>query len=105
VVAHLVAKRTQEFGLRIALGSSAGRVRALVVNESVRLALAGVAVGLVGAMLLTRSMRSLLYGVSPNDPVALGAAAGVLLVVAVAASLGPAIRATRIDPIEALKAE
>ncbi|MFN0180253.1 MAG: ADOP family duplicated permease [Gemmatimonadales bacterium] len=105
VVAHLVSRRTQEFGLRIALGSSIGRVRALVVNESVRLALAGVAVGLVGAVLLTRSMRSLLYGVSPNDPVALGAAAGVLLVVAVVASLGPAIRATRIDPIEALRAE
>jgi putative ABC transport system permease protein len=105
VVAHLVAKRTQEFGVRIALGASAGGVRALVVNESVRLALLGVAAGLTGAVLLTRSMRSLLYGVSPSDPVALGAAAGVLLLVAVAASLGPAIRATRIDPIEALKAE
>ena len=105
VIAYLVNRRTQEIGIRIALGARAASVRGQVVGQAIRLAGLGLALGVVGGVALTRALAGVLYGVSPGDPLTLGLAAGILLVVAMAASLAPAHRATRIDPLEALRAE
>ena len=105
VIAYLVNRRTQEIGIRIALGARAASVRGQVVGQAIRLAGLGLALGVVGGVALTRALAGVLYGVSPGDPLTLGLAAGILLVVAMAASLAPAHRATRIDPMEALRAE
>jgi putative ABC transport system permease protein len=105
VVAYSVAQRRQEFGIRMALGASASRVLKLVVGQGIRPALAGAAIGLVGAALLTRLMSSMLFGVRPGDPLTMAAVAGVLAAVALLASLVPARRALRVHPIEALRSE
>jgi predicted permease len=105
VLSYGVARRTPEIGIRVALGAEPGGVRTLIVREGLGLAVAGVALGLAGAAALTRSLQSLLYGVSPTDPVTLAGAALALGLVAAAASLWPAWRATRIDPIAAIRAE
>jgi ABC-type antimicrobial peptide transport system permease subunit len=105
VLSYGVARRTPEIGIRVALGAEPGGVRTLIVREGLGLAVAGVALGLAGAAALTRSLQSLLYGVSPTDPMTLAGAALALGLVAAAASLWPAWRATRIDPIAAIRAE
>lgn len=105
VIAYLVTQRRSEIGLRMALGAHAHQVTALVVGHSLRLAGIGLVVGLVAALLATRVLASLLYGVRASDPATFVVAPLVLLVVAVTASVVPARRATRVDPVEALRAE
>ncbi len=105
VIAYLVTRRTQEIGIRIALGASASSVRRRIVGQSLGLAAGGVMLGIIGALALTRFLSGLLFGVSPTDPVTLGLAAVALLLVAAGASLVPARRATRVSPIEALRSE
>ncbi|MBI1355104.1 MAG: FtsX-like permease family protein [Acidobacteria bacterium] len=105
VISYSVARRTPEIGIRMALGASAGRVRAGVVSDTLRLALLGVAIGLPAAVALSSLMTSLLFGVSPMDPWTFAAAAAVLLLVAFAAGLLPASRASRISPMAAMRTE
>lgn len=104
VLSYLVGQRRGEMGIRLALGASGQQVTRLVVGESARLAALGIAIGLVGAVGVTRAMRSLLFDVSPTDPVTLGAVALLLLAVALGASWLPARRASRVDPVETLRA-
>jgi putative ABC transport system permease protein len=105
VMSYLVGQRTQEMGVRLALGASPFGVIALVVGRAAKLALAGADVGLIVAMLATRSLDALLYGISATDPLTFAAVPALFLVVAVLASYGPALRATRTDPVKALRAE
>ncbi|MGH7529848.1 MAG: ABC transporter permease [Gemmatimonadales bacterium] len=105
VLAYTVNRRTHELGVRIALGAPRNHVLLLVVGQGVRVAFVGVAVGAVAALLAGRAVASLLYGVSPHEPAVLGIAALVLLTVAAIASYLPARRATRVDPIVALRTE
>jgi len=105
VMASLVRERTREFGIRMALGASAGRVRMAVLRRAALVAGSGAVVGLVVALASSRLLTALLFGVSPTDPIALGAACLVLLVVAAAAAYLPARRATSIDPVQALRSD
>jgi putative ABC transport system permease protein len=105
VTAYYVTQRTHEIGLRMALGARAGHILGLVVGRSLRLTLAGLALGLCGALALTRVMGSLLFEVKPADPATLAAAAAMLGAIALLACLLPARRATRVDPLIALRAE
>ena len=105
VTAYTVSQRTREIGVRIALGAQPGGVVRLVLMQGLRAAVAGAAVGLVGALVLGRAVASLLYGVTPADPTVFGAVTAVLLAVAVLAAWLPARRAARVDPIIALQAE
>ena len=103
IIAYSVAQRTQEMGIRRALGAQQGDILRLVVGESFRLALVGVAGGIAGAFGLTRLMRNLLFHVSETDPATFVTVAVLFLCVALVASYIPARRATRIDPITALR--
>jgi predicted permease len=103
VISYVVAQRRSEIGIRMALGARVPQVAALVLAQSMRLVALGVAIGVVGALAGTRLLRSLLFDVSPTDPWVLGGTAAVLVVIAVAASLAPARRATRVDPVEAMR--
>jgi putative ABC transport system permease protein len=105
VIAYSVAQRTHEIGVRIALGAARADVIRLVLGEGVGVATAGLALGLGGAVLLTRLMATLLFGITARDPLTYGAGAAVLLAVAAAASYIPARRATRVEPVSALRAE
>jgi predicted permease len=105
VMSHAVARRTREVGIRMALGAQAGDVLRLILAQEVRTTLAGVAVGVAGAVVLTRFMRSLLFGVSPTDPLTFAAVALLLVAVALVASFVPARRATEVDPLHALRSE
>lgn len=105
VLSYLVNQRTREIGVRIALGAQRGDVLNMVVRRGLALAVAGITVGLGGAVLLTRLMQGVLYGVTSTDPLTFAAVAGVLLLVAVIASVIPALRATRVDPLVALRSE
>ena len=105
VMASLVRERTREFGIRMALGASAGRVRMAVLRRAALVAGSGAVVGLVVALATSRLLTALLFGVSPTDPIALGAACLVLLAVAAAAAYLPARRATSIDPVQALRSD
>jgi ABC-type antimicrobial peptide transport system permease subunit len=100
-----VAQRSLEIGIRIALGSSRENVLGMVVGQGVRLGAIGVAVGMVAAIAVTRLLESMLFGVSGSDPIALAAAATVLLATALVASWLPARRAARTDPMVALRQE
>ena len=103
VVAYTAGQRTREFGIRMALGARATNVLWLVLGEGLKLALAGVAIGLAAAIALTRLLAKLLFGVSPTDPLTIVSVAMVLAFVATVACWLPARRATRIPPIEALR--
>ncbi len=105
VVSYTVAQRTRELGVRLALGASPARVRAVVMMSSLRSIVPGLVVGALLASASTSAMRTLLYGVSPLDPIALGAAIVVLSVAGIASTLVPAVRATRVDPLIAIRAE
>jgi putative ABC transport system permease protein len=105
VVSYSVTQRTQEIGIRVALGARSADVSRLVLREGLLLGGLGVAVGLAAAVASTRVLRSLLFEVTPTDPLTLGAVAGLLLAVALAATLWPARRATKVDPMVALRYE
>ncbi len=104
-MAYLVSQRTQEIGIRMALGASGPGVLAMVLGQGARLGLGGVAIGLALGFAMARAMTSLLYGVSPTDPVTYAVVAALMLAIALVASAVPAWRATRVDPIRILKAE
>ena len=105
VMAYAVSRRTHEMGIRMALGATAGEIRGMVLAQSGRLVLAGLAAGTVAAVFLTRLLRTQLFEVSPGDPKTLGAVAGLLAAAAMAASYIPARKATRVDPMTALREE
>ena len=105
VVAYTVSERTQEIGLRVALGADAGRVRRLVVRQAMLPVLVGAAFGIAAAVAVGGVLERLLFGVSGTDPLTLGAVAALLVGVAAVASWVPAFRAARLDPLEALRAD
>ncbi|MFZ0636982.1 MAG: ABC transporter permease [Candidatus Acidiferrales bacterium] len=105
LVRYSVVQRTQEIGVRMALGATPADVLRMILGEGLRLALVGVGVGLIAALALTRVLRTLLYGVSAADPATYATVAILLVGVALAASWLPAMRATHVDPIEALRYE
>jgi predicted permease len=103
VLSYMVAQRTGEIGVRMALGAQRGDVLSLIVRRGLALALTGIGIGLAAAALLTRFMAGMLYGVQPFDPLTFAVVAAVLLAVSVAASSAPAWRAARLDPMETLR--
>lgn len=105
VMSYSVARRTQEIGVRMALGARPLDVLKLVLRQGMILTLIGVVVGLAGALALTRVMSSLLFGVTERDPITFGVVAALLIAVAFIACFVPARRATRVDPLLALRCE
>jgi ABC-type antimicrobial peptide transport system permease subunit len=105
VVAYAAGQRTQEFGIRIALGARSADVSRLVLGQGLKLAVAGVAIGLAAALGLTRLLTKLLFEVQPADPLTIIAVSILLAVVATIACWIPAYRATRVAPLEALRIE
>ncbi len=105
VVSYSVAQRTREIGIRAALGAGRGQIRAMVLLQGMRAVVVGIGLGLAGALAVTRVMSALLYGVSPRDPATFVIVTLVLAGTAVLACLLPARRATRVDPLTALRCE
>jgi len=105
VISYLVSQRTQEIGIRLALGARRADVLRLILTQGTKMAGLGVLIGLAASLLLTRLMAKMLYGVSPSDPLTFFAVAAILTLVALAASYIPARRAMRVDPIVALRYE
>ncbi len=105
IMAYSVAQRTNEIGIRLALGAQPGQVRSMILRESTWLTSVGIIVGIGAALGLTRLVKSMLYGVTPNDPVTLGAGVALLLAIALVAAWIPARRAASVQPMEALRHE
>jgi putative ABC transport system permease protein len=105
VVSHGVTERTHEIGVRMALGADPRHVLSLVVGQGLVTATAGIAVGLAGAMALSRTIEGLLFGIESTDPATFAAVVALLFIVALTACAIPAWRATRVDPTRALRAE
>jgi len=105
VMSYSVTQRRREIGIRVAVGARLDQILALVLGESLRLAALGVAIGVAASLAAARLLRGLIFGVSESDPMTLVAVAALLVVVTVAASFVPAWRATRVDPMEALRDE
>src|SRR2546425_303828 len=105
VMSYFVNERTREIGIRVALGAQSADVLSMVVKTGLRLALIGIAVGIVLALGVTRLIASILYGVKPTDPITYGAVAVLLITVALLACFLPARRATKVDPMVALRYE
>ena len=103
VLSYDVARRMREIGIRMALGAERASVLRLIVGQALVLVAIGVLAGGAGAFVLTRTLSTLLFGVTPHDPATFAAAAGVLTIVALAAAAVPAWRAARVDPAIALR--
>jgi predicted permease len=104
VISYTVSHRTQEIGIRIALGASAGQIQGAIIRETLQLAVAGIAIGTVGAWLLSRTLSGFLFGVSSVDPVTFGAMLVIVTSVALVSGYAPARRASKIDPSVAFRA-
>ena len=105
VLAYSVAQRTQEIGLRMAIGAERGQIMAMVLRGGLSWALAGIAIGLIGAFAISRVLGTLLFEVKPRDPITYAVAGVMLAATAAIACCIPAARATRIDPVIALRVE
>ncbi len=105
VMAYSVTQRTAEIGVRMALGARAADVLRLIAGRGLGLAMAGIVIGAAGALALTRAMAGILFGVKADDPGTYAAVCAILLAVAITASMVPAIRAARLDPVRALRDE
>ncbi|MEO8025311.1 MAG: ABC transporter permease [Bryobacteraceae bacterium] len=105
VMAYAVAQRTNEIGVRMALGASQGNVMGMILGSGGKLALIGIGIGLVASLALTRVVQGVLFGVTPTDPLTFSLAAAGLATVALLACLVPSLRATRVDPVIALRYE
>jgi predicted lysophospholipase L1 biosynthesis ABC-type transport system permease subunit len=103
VIAYGVSQRTQEIGVRMSLGADRGRVQRMILGEGLRMAGAGIVLGIGGALVASRAAGGLLYGVQPVDPLTWGTVAIFLVVVVATASLVPARRASRVEPVVALR--
>ena len=104
VLSYTVAQRTAELGIRLAIGASARQLAVLVVSHGSRIAVLGVGAGVIGSLLLGGMLSSLLYGITPADPLVLTGVAVSVFVIATAAAVVPAIRAARLDPVSAIRA-
>jgi putative ABC transport system permease protein len=105
LIAYSVAQRTRELGIRVALGADRGTVLRLIVGEGLLLAAIGIAIGLAGAAMLTSTLRTMLFDVSPLDPIVIGLTCVGIAIITVLASYVPARRAIRVDPMHALRAQ
>jgi len=103
VMAYSVSRRTREIGVRVALGASAGNVLRLILGQGSRTIFIGVAIGIAGSLVLTRAVASLLFGVTATDPLTFGAVTLLLVGTALLACYVPALRATKVDPMVALR--
>ena len=105
IMAYTVSQRTNEIGIRLALGAHRTQVRAMVLQQATRLAVIGVIIGIAASLALSRLVKSMLYGLKPTDPISIIGAATLLLTVALIASWIPALRASRVEPMKALRHE
>src|SRR6202012_3458142 len=103
VIAYLVAMRTREFGIRMALGADTMRILGLVMTRGAWLTALGLAIGICGALAMTRVLGGVLYGVAPTDSITFGAVVALLGGVSLVACVAPALRAARVDPSVALR--
>jgi len=103
VIAYVVTQRRQEIGVRVALGAQSADVLRMVLRQGLTLAVFGIAIGTIAALLVGRLLARFLFGITPNDPLAFGGVIVMLTGVALVASLVPAMRATRVDPMTALR--
>jgi putative ABC transport system permease protein len=105
VTLFAVARRTREFGIRVAVGASPSRIAGQVLRQAARRVAIALPLGWTAAYAGRQSIQKLLYGIAPDDPATFAAASAVVIVVGIAASLGPALRAARVDPVTALRQE